>query len=234
MHNDETITLERVRKMIDYLSRNTKFGKVVNDEDLKLYYELSRFSDINFLGKKAKDYILSGQNFPTPFEWGKFIGILNKPSQSLEEDAAWIILMELRQAAQDGDDTGMSDPCKAVLRAHGLSFYDYRYQDKARDKVTVTSILRAFRAMPKEHAKKTQEPALPDHLPAGVSKWKHPTGNELAIDNRNSEIVMRMCKTIDDKSGPWYDHSIPFSDRLRLMRDDVDKQLGRGKWEVSR
>ena len=37
-------------------------------------------------------------------------------------------------------------------------------------------------------------------------------------------------RTIDDKKGPWYDHSIPFSERLKLMMDDVDKQLGRGKY----
>ena len=239
----ETITMERVRKMVDYLARNTKYGKTVNDEDITLYYELSKFSDIDFLAKKANEFILSGQTFPTPFEWGRFIGILKKPKRTLEEDSAWIILMELRQAAQDGDDTGLSNQSKAVLRAHGLSFYDYRYQDKARDKITVTSILRVFRAMPKEHIKQEPEqPKLPggvESLPYGVEVWKHPvSGKEILFyaqgiipgDKRNNDRVRQTGRTIDDKKGPWYDHSIPFSERLKLMMDDVDKQLGRGKY----
>ena len=228
---ERVLTPDRMRKIIEYLARNTQYGKKLEDEDIALYFELSRHFDVDYLAKKSRDYVLSGKPFPTPFEWGKHLGVLKKQGDDLEENSAWLILMELRQAAQSGDDANLTDAAKTVLSAHGVSFWDYRYQDKARDKITVQAILHAFRAMPARHSQVDAKPGRED-LPGDVESWVHPTtGNALPIypqgfvpgGKKNNDKM-------DDKSAPWYDHSVPFSDRLRLMMDDVDRRREWGRY----
>jgi hypothetical protein len=219
------------------LARNTQYGKRLEDEDIALYFELSRHFDIDYLAKKSRDYVLSGKPFPTPFDWGKHLGVLKKHGDDLEENAAWLILMELRQAAQSGDDANLTDAARSVLKAHGVSFWDYRYQDKARDKITVQAILHAFRAMSALHSQVDAKPCCedPDLAHQGdVEKWVHPkSGKTLPIYQQGfipGEKNNGASRTNDSKNDPWYDHSRPFSERMRLMMDDVDRQLERGSY----
>jgi len=183
MHNnkEEYLTLDETKKLVEYLALHTGFPKPLDKVDVGLYYDLTRHIPKSIIKDKMKAYVLLGKNFPTPFEWGKFIGVVTKHGDELEEEGAWSILAELRKASASGDNQKLSDLAQTVLREHGTSFYDFKYSDKARDKITVKSILLSLRATTKEHSE-TEVDLLPkkeDPIPEYVTEYDHPSGKKL-------------------------------------------------------
>lgn len=171
--------------MVIYLAKHTKYAKRLDhDDDFVVYHEFTRSLQKAFVRGKTLEYIATGKDFPTPREWGLFVGTVQ--DETLDDSAGYVLLMELARAAQSGNDQQLSVDAQYVLNWCGTSFYDFRYNAKVRDKITVRTIVEAFKAKPQYDAKLSvlsndEVPQLEGEAPKGMERWMTPSGREVEI-----------------------------------------------------
>jgi len=203
MSESPFMSFDDTRNLVKYLAKHTKYGKSLDHEDdFVVYHHFTKSLQKPFLRKEVLRYVATGKDFPTPREWGLFIGTAK--DETLDDSAGYVLLMELSRAAQSGNDRELSEDARYVLRWSGTSFYDFKYNEKVRNKITVRTIIEAFKAKSQYEAKLAvlpvnDVPQLEGEAPKGMERWITPGGKEVQIYPQRTGSI-KMVNPVSEKS----------------------------------